>query len=87
MTDEAKAQPLYIGGLTIDDLITMHLLNCTTCRDVSEKAGPVRLGEKSRHCSEYWHMQLLKANYEGNVNNIVAHTELGDEAPIMGQLE
>lgn len=87
MTDEAKGQPLYIGGMSIDDLITLHLMNCNQCQDATEKSKPVRLGQKSGLCSQYWHMQLLRANYEGEVNNIVAHTELGDEAPIMGQLE
>lgn len=87
MTDEAKAQPLYIGGMSIDDLITLHLMDCNQCRDATEKAGPVKLGEKSRHCGTYWHLQLQRANYEGEVNNVVAHTELGDEAPIRGRLE
>jgi hypothetical protein len=84
---EAKSLPLVVGGMTVDDAINMHLLDCVTCRDVTEHARPVRLGQKSGHCSTYWHLQLLRANYEGKINNIVAHTELGDEAPKMGQLE
>jgi hypothetical protein len=85
--DEAKSLPLVVGGMTVDDAISAHLLECVTCRDVTEHAKPVRLGQKSGHCSTYWHLQLLRANYEGKINNIVAHTELGDEAPKMGQLE
>lgn len=87
MTDEAKAQPLYIGGMTIDDLITLHLLNCDQCRETADKTGPRKLGQRSGHCGTYWQLQLDRANYEGKINNIVAHTELGDEAPIMGHLE
>lgn len=84
---EAKSLPLVIGGMTVDDAINMHLLDCVTCRDATERGKPVKLGHKSGHCSTYWHLQLLRANYEGAVNNIVAHTELGDEAPKMGQLD
>ena len=85
--DEAKAQPLYVGHITIDDAINMHLVDCVQCRDASERDRPVRLGGKSRHCNEYWHLQMLRADYEGSVNNIVRHTEHGDEAPKMGQLD
>jgi hypothetical protein len=84
---EARAHPLYIGGITIDDLIQLHLLNCDQCREWTERAGPVKLGEKSGHCDTYWQFQLDRANYEGKVNNVVAYTEYGDEAPIRGKLE
>jgi hypothetical protein len=84
---EAKAQPLYIGHVTIDDAINMHLVDCVQCRDATERCNPIGLGQNSKHCAQYWHLQLLRARYEGKVNNIVAHTELGDEAPKRGQLE
>jgi hypothetical protein len=45
------------------------------------------MGEHSRHCGTYWQLQLDRAMYEGRVNNIVAYTENGDEAPIRGKLE
>jgi hypothetical protein len=78
--------PLQIGSSDIDDVIAKHLIDCDQCREGIGK-GPVKLGEKSRHCDQYWHLQLLRARYEGKINNIVAHTELGDEAPIRGKLE
>lgn len=84
--DEAMAQPLEIGGMTIDDIISMHLTDCNQCAD-AQKSGPVRLGQKSGHCSEYWHLQWNRAEYEGRVNNVVARTEHGDEAPIRGRLD
>lgn len=87
MTEESLSVPLVVGGMSIDDAINMHLVDCTQCRAASDRGKPVRLGQKSGHCDQYWHLQLLRANYEGTVNNIVAHTELGDEAPKMGQLE
>lgn len=87
MTDEARSQPLIVGGVTIDDAIVMHLIDCDTCLAVTERSGPLRLGQKTALCTTYLHLQILRANYEGKVNNIVAHTELGDEAPKMGQLE
>jgi hypothetical protein len=86
-SDEAKGQPLIIGGFTIDEMIALHLEICTQCRDTAERAGPVRMGEHSRHCGTYWQLQLDRAMYEGRVNNIVAYTENGDEAPIRGKLE
>lgn len=79
--------PLYIGSMTVDDAIQMHLVDCDQCREATERARPIRLGESSGHCDGYWQLQLMRANHEGHVNNIVAHTELGDEAPRMGKLE
>jgi hypothetical protein len=92
--DEAKARPLYLGGVTIDDLIKLHLLNCDQCIEATRKSGPARLGgtgdrlgQKTGLCDTYLQLQLDRANYEGKINNIVAHTEHGDEAPKLGQLE
>jgi hypothetical protein len=85
--NEAKAEPLVIGGMSVDSAIDMHLVDCVQCREATERGKPRGLGQHSGHCGTYWHLQLLRANYEGRVNNIVAHTELGDEAPIRGQLE
>jgi len=79
-------QPLYVGHIPIDTAIQMHLVDCVQCRDATEKSRPVQLGQKSGHCNQYWQLQLMRADYEGAVNNIVAHTELGDEAPIRGKL-
>jgi hypothetical protein len=81
-------QPLILtGGMTIDDAINMHLVDCTQCRDATERGKPVGLGQPSGHCDTYWHLQLMRADYEGAVNNIVRHTEYGDEAPKRGQLQ
>ena len=80
-------QPLFIAGLTIDKVIQNHLQECDQCRETAAKDGPARLGDHSGHCGTYWHFQLMRAKHEGAVNNIVAHTELGDEAEIRGRLE
>lgn len=86
--DEAKAQPLILtGGMSIDEAINMHLVDCVQCRDATEHGRPRGLGQRSGHCGTYWHLQLMRADYEGAVNNIVSHTELGDEAPVRGQLQ
>lgn len=79
--------PLYIGAETVDDAIAKHLIDCDQCREATQRARPIRLGEASGHCAGYWQLHLMRANHEGRVNNIVAHTELGDEAPKMGRLE
>jgi hypothetical protein len=89
MTDasnEAKAEPLYIGLLTVDEAIGSHLVNCDQCR-AAIRAKPVGLGAQSKHCEIYWQLHILRARHEGKANNIVAHTENGDEARVMGQLE
>lgn len=86
--DEALEQPLITdSGITIDDAINMHLVDCAQCRDATERRLPVKLGQKSGHCEVYWQMQLNRADYEGKINNIVAHTEHGDEAQIRGKLQ
>jgi len=85
--DQSLDQPLYVGSMTVDDAIQMHLVDCDQCREATNRAGPIRLGQHSGHCEGYWQLQLMRANHEGAVNNIVAHTEHGDEAPKIGRLE
>jgi hypothetical protein len=80
-------QPLFIGNMTIDEAIQMHLVDCDQCREATERSRPVRLGEHSGHCGQYWQLHLLRARHEGKINNVVAHTEFGDEAPKRGRLE
>jgi hypothetical protein len=75
-----------VGSFSIDDAIQMHLVDCNQCRDASETGRPVPNirrpgGPRDKHCNTYWDLQIQRANYEGMVNNIVDHTELGDEAP------
>lgn len=83
----ALEQVLYVGHVPIDTAIEMHLVDCDQCRYAYERMSPRQLGQKTGLCDEYLHLQMLKADYEGVVNNIVAHTEHGDEAKIMGQLD
>jgi hypothetical protein len=71
---------------SIDDMIGMHLVDCDQCRKAT-LGKPVGIGQPSGHCGTYWQLQLMRAKYEGSVNNIVAHTEYGDEAPKGGELE
>ena len=86
-SNEAKGEPLTIGHMTIDEVIEHHVVNCDQCRAAATRGKPAKLGQHSMHCGQYWHLQLQRANYEGRANNVVAHTELGDEAKTMGQLE
>lgn len=74
--------PLLIGSsnITIDDAIAMHLIDCDQCRKAIQSLTPVPIGGRSGHCDAYWQLQLMRARYEGKVNNIVAYTEHGDEA-------
>jgi len=70
-----------IGGISIDDIIVMHLEQCDNCRMATEHLLPKGLGQRTGLCDTYLHLQIMRADYEGKVNNIVAHTEVGDEAP------
>lgn len=84
---EQLGVPLQIGSFSIDDAIQMHLVDCVQCRDATEHAKPVGMGQRSGHCNTYWQLQLLRANYEGQVNHIVHWTEEGYEAPTGRPLE
>lgn len=77
--------PLAVGSFSIDDAIQMHLVDCRQCRDFAENGRPVPnvrpAGNRAdKHCDAYWNLQLMRANYEGKVNNIVDHTEFGDQS-------
>jgi hypothetical protein len=86
-TDTVNARTLTgYSKPSLDDMIGMHLVDCDQCRKAS-LAPPVAIGQKSGHCDTYWQLQLMRAEYEGTVNNIVAYTEYGDEAPKRGRLE
>lgn len=80
--NSAVSVPLLVGSsdITIDDAIAMHLIDCDQCRKAIQTLTPVAIGEKSGHCDTYWQLQLMRAEYEGKINNIVAYTEHGDEA-------
>lgn len=80
MSEEPLEQPLTVGGQTIDAIIKLHLWECQQCHE-AQLARPRGLGQQSGHCGAYWQLQLDRANHEGKINNVVAHTELGDEAP------
>lgn len=77
---------LGYSEVTFDVLINMHLIDCDQCRKASLSA-PVGLGQKPKMCDAYWQLQLLRAQEEGRVNNIVAYTENGDPAEKRGRLE
>lgn len=83
--ERESGTPLMVGSFSIDSAIQMHLVDCQQCRDFTMCGRPVpniRMpgGTKDGHCGTYWQLQLMRARYEGAVNNIVAHTEYGDEA-------
>jgi hypothetical protein len=90
--ETVESVPLVVGSFSIDDAIAMHLVDCAQCRSFTEHARPVpnipRIGgQRDGHCTDYWQLQLMRANYEGARNNIVAHTEMGGEAQTGRPLE
>jgi len=84
---EEEMRGLVVGGKPIDQLIEEHLTECPQCRVTARHGAPRHLGQRSAHCGTYWQLQLDRASYEGKVNNVVAHTEHGDEAQIIGHLD
>jgi len=82
-TGEADNVKRLLGSsdMSIDDQIAMHLVDCDQCRESIQHLRPIGLGQKSGHCETYWELQLMRARYEGAVNNIVAYNEFGNEAP------
>lgn len=76
---EASAA-LGIDSSSIDDVIQMHLVDCVQCQHAITTLRPRAIGQKTGLCDQYLQLQLLRAQYEGKVNNIVAYTEYGDEA-------
>lgn len=84
---EAASVPLMVGSFSIDDAIAMHLVDCDQCRESIINLRPLGIGQRSGHCNAYWQLQLMRAEYEGKVNNVVAHNEYGDEAKKGGPLQ
>lgn len=82
-TSQEDSVPLLIGSsdVSLDEMIQMHLVDCDQCQHAIMTDRPRAIGQKSSHCNTYWELQLMRAKIEGKVNNIVAHTEYGDEAP------
>jgi hypothetical protein len=59
------------------DLLSLHLTLCSNCQPDQR---PVGLGGKSRLCSGYWELVQKWADREGQLNNVVAHDEYGNQA-------
>lgn len=67
----------------LHDVLNEHINGCLNCQEISQKP-PNGLGQSSRHCFEYQDLIQDWASLEGEVNNIVAHDEYGNEAPRSG---
>jgi hypothetical protein len=63
---------------TLGELLADHLAHCSSC--VPDQR-PVGLGGESLLCGVYWDLVQEWSDREGNLNNIVAHDEYGNDAP------
>ena len=63
----------------LNDVIQAHLEGCSECQKAA--AQPNGLGQKTTYCSNYWRIFQLYAEREGELNNVVAHDEYGNQAP------
>lgn len=80
-TEVVAGSRILVGSsdMSLDDAISMHLVDCEQCRDAISNLKPRGIGQRTGLCDEYLQLQLLRAQHEGRINNIVAYTEHGDE--------
>jgi hypothetical protein len=64
----------------LSEQVQNHLTGCKYCQQ-SLTMGPAGLGQSNQLCSEYWAIIRAWSAREGEVNNIVAHDEYGNQAP------
>lgn len=60
------------------DILSLHLTLCSSCQPDARPAG---LGQRNALCDGYWELVQRWADHEGEVNNVVAHDEYGNDAP------
>lgn len=66
--------------LPLNVVLQSHISTCGKCQETLEKK-PQGLGQLSRLCFEYQDLIQDWSIIEGELNNIVAHDEYGNEAP------
>ncbi len=55
--------------INLGDMLSIHLSQCGTCIDAT-KATPVRFGDKSGYCREWFDIIQEYADFEGMANNL-----------------
>lgn len=87
-SESSETQPTTIstGSMFSDtrplnERLSEHLENCSKCQTVTEGGlRPIGFGMRTPLCSEYQDIVAVWAEQEGQVNNIVAHDEFGNQA-------
>lgn len=64
----------------LNDVLQRHLIGCRQCRESLEER-PTGFGQRTTLCSEWQEIITNYADQEGKVNNVVARTEYGYDAP------
>lgn len=64
---------------SLHEMLSEHLQTCKDCQAQIEQK-PKGLGQASQFCFKYLAIIARWADNEGEVNNIVAHDEYGNEA-------
>lgn len=64
----------------LNDVLQNHLTGCQLCRQTLEQR-PTGLGQRTPLCSEWQEIIEWYADQEGIINNVVARTEYGYDAP------
>lgn len=69
------------GDRPLSELLSEHLRTCSDCQPVIEsKTRPYGFGMVSRLCFKYQDIIATWSDKEGEINNIVAHDEFGNQA-------
>jgi hypothetical protein len=66
---------------SLNDVLQKHLAGCNICQSSLDMKPVPNLGGTPRLCSEWFEIISDYAQYEGEVNNVVARDEFGNEAP------
>lgn len=68
--------------LPLSDVLASHLTGCEQCQGTLKRKPVANLAGAGvdQHCEVYWTLILEHAEWEGRVNNVVAHDEYGNEA-------
>lgn len=75
--------PREFPGLTLGEALAQHTRDCGKCQDAI-KTPPVRIGQKTRMCSEYVEIAELYANWERDMNKgvLISVEQFIDEGDI-----
>ena len=77
-SSESNVRPDPATMRPLAEVLAEHLTHCSSCQPDQR---PVGLGGESHLCGVYWDLVQEWSDREGQLNNVVAHDEYGNNAP------